>query len=265
MRGHWDCYLSDMNGKRASTFLNLDWGANGPDPQQTWLLVAELQLLKARPQDGLSSQDEFDTLMAIESTLEELVSTHHDGQHVGSVTTNGTRTFYYYAAHADHFAESVKEVMVKHVGYRVRAGAKEDPGWRKYFDDLFPDDLQKQEMDDRRVLEVLLESGDAGDKVRPVDHFSFFKTAAARDDFKKVSIAAGFEVAQEYEIDPEDASEGPGVDTPFALQYVRSQALVGGAISETTSFLWKLSREHGGNYDGWETPVVTKPWWKFWA
>jgi hypothetical protein len=104
----------------------------------------------------------------------------------------------------------------------------------------------------RRVLEALEKQGDAHEIPRKVDHWLEFPSPESRTAARDVLEAIEFAVEGEYE------SEEPGAPLPHSLVVSRVDSVEMHSINGVTLELARLAEEHGGNYDGWESPV-TKP------
>lgn len=99
------------------------------------------------------------------------------------------------------------------------------------------------------LLDVLQEKGDVLTVPREVQHWMYFGSEQSRARFRDAAIAAGFRVISE------STSEG---DLPFGIVVARTQSIEQESIDRTVIELLRLSRRFDGDYDGWETPVVTQ-------
>src|SRR5690606_16060455 len=89
--------------------------------------------------------------------------------------------------------ETLRAVALEHAGTRrVEAGSEPDPQWTYYRELLLPDAERRQWMDDRRLVQVLREQGDALSTPRRVDHWANFASAEARDRFVAHAGRDGF-------------------------------------------------------------------------
>jgi len=92
MDDNWAVYISEINGLPASFFLNLEAMPDGdPDPRP---YVCRLDLNLAAPsEDGLTTQEESESLLELEDELIEALSSSLNGVFVGRVTHDGKRRF----------------------------------------------------------------------------------------------------------------------------------------------------------------------------
>jgi len=90
--------------------------------------------------------------------------------------------------------------------------------------------------------------GDVLTVPREVQHWLYFRSEQSCALFRDAAIAAGFKVVSE------PSSKG---DLPFGIVLARTQSVEQESIDRTVIELLHLSRRFDGDYDGWETPVVT--------
>jgi regulator of RNase E activity RraB len=96
----------------------------------------------------------------------------------------------------------------------------------------------------------LVSAGDTLQPVRDVRHWIHFGTTADRESFAAKVKALG------YSIGPE--TDGPQ-DRPFGLVIVREQSVTPDQIDNVVIELYRLAKEVGAEYDGWEAKVVASP------
>ena len=77
----------------------------------------------------------------------------------------------------------------------------------------------------------------------------YFPSEELREGFKESAITMGFK--------PE--WEGTGGDNlPFGISVIRTEAVEQVLLDKTVLKLLELAEQHQGDYDGWETPVITE-------
>ena len=104
-----------------------------------------------RPQEnGMSSDEEFDDLIALEDDLE--ARAHASGAvYVGRLTTRGRRIFYFYSADPHALEAAVMALTERHSTYDLQVTNRPDPDWSTYFDFLYPRAPDYQQMMNRRL------------------------------------------------------------------------------------------------------------------
>jgi hypothetical protein len=146
-----------------------------------------------------------------------------------------------------------------------KVGSKTDPGWRYYKEFLYPNSERMQWISDRGVVDSLAKHGDPLTKARRVDHWIYFTNDGQITAFIVAAKALGFEIQEPVsstENDTErqsddDQSDPEQKDGDFSLnvQIHRVDHVELGKIHEVVMNLYDLAKEHGGDYDGWETSV----------
>ena len=256
MVGQWDFYQCRLNGKPASVYLDLGLHGAAPDRNRPALLVVRLHLRWPDPANGMSTDAEYDALLTIEDELIEALKLGLGAVYAGRVTTDGRREFFFYAA-----AASGLQGAAAVPGYRTEAWVQADPQWKHYFDVLYPRGAMLRSIADKAVVETLAARGDRPQVARPITHYAYFANATQRAAFTGSIEHAGFSVHRLTDT-------GRSADArPFGVVYTLTQGASLAAVSETTGLLMQLAEKHGGEYDGWECPVMgtaKEPWWKFW-
>lgn len=251
MSDNWDFYFCNVNGKPASIFLDLGIRKSAPIAAKPTLLWVWVHLNQPRP-DGFSDSAESDALSQIEDALSEGLASSLEATSVGRITGDGRREFYFYGPDGDSLQDVVKRALDGFPEYRWEAGAQNDPQWEHYLTVLYPADEERQMIENRRVLDALTNQGDTLDVPRQVDHWIHFPSQRRRKQFVKAVKALGYRV--ESESGPEDAGDK---GHPFGIHIARTDHVDYQSINSVTLELFRLAREHEGDYDGWETAVMT--------
>jgi uncharacterized protein (TIGR01619 family) len=248
MADNWKPYLCNVNGKIASIFVNLGLRESAPMASKPWLLWTWVYFLTPRP-DGLSDSKEAPTLYQIEDAVNLSVSTACRAIPCGRITTEGRREFYFYGETKDGFRHAVQAALKGFDGYKCDLGDQEDPQWNQYFDVLYPSDEDLQRIANMDLLDVLEQKGDVLTVAREVQHWMYFHSESSRDLFRDAAVAVG------YRIVSESITEG---DSPLGIVVARTHSIEQASIDSTVIELLHLSKRFDGEYDGWETPVVTQ-------
>jgi len=99
------------------------------------------------------------------------------------------------------------------------------------------------------VLDVLREHGDALTALREIDHFAYFLDETSRARFVTECEGAGFRLRA---LSPPH-KEGAGYGAILFHKDVPDEDV----LLKITALLADFARSCGGDYDGWETRVVT--------
>jgi hypothetical protein len=248
----WDFYFGRVDGAVSSIFVDLGIRADVPLEKRPWLLYVFVPL-QSPTAEGLSSNSEGARLHEIGEALAANVSAACGAQMVGRITGAGRREFYFYGEEPGPLDEAVTQSMKSFGEYRHECGSTLEPEWDQYLNLLYPSDTNLQRMFNRRVLEALAERGDSHETPRPVDHWLEFPDEAARAACRDTLVAIEFSVESEFPSEEDDD------ELPFTLVVSRVDCVDTHTINGVTLELARLAQEHGGRYDGWESPVVGAP------
>jgi regulator of RNase E activity RraB len=249
MSERWDFYFTRVNDVLASVFVDLGIRSSVPLSSKRQLLWIWVYFNRPR-KDGLSSAEEFPLLKEIEDALCKALTRKMSAVAVGRITTSGRREFYFYAPVSEGLDKLAARTMSQFQDYRFDCGSQHDPAWNQYLDVLYPSGENMQRIWNRGVVEALEREGDQPDVPRPVEHWIYFKTESARSSYAEKARALGFDVKENW-LDAQRDSE-----RPFAIRLSRDERMHLNAIDEVTLSLWRLAKDFGGDYDGWETQVM---------
>jgi regulator of RNase E activity RraB len=168
----------------------------------------------------------------------------------GRITTQGRREFYFYAKTESDFAKAVEGALAAFKEYKFDLGSQEDPLWGHYLGVLYPSPEDLERIKNGKVLDVLREKGDVLSTPRDVQHWIYFRSHESRSLFRRAAIDSGFEVMFE--------SDSSKTTLPFGISVMRKQSVDREQIDASVIELFRLAQQYEGDYDGWETPVVTE-------
>lgn len=247
MSDKWDVYFTVVDEQPAAVLVDLGIAEEAPDSDRPILLWVWLPMLS--PDDsGFASEEEEPILTQIEDTFIDAVELTTGAVLVGRITTCGRREFYFYAKSEEGFEDTISEAMEQFEDYEFETGSQEDDEWAQYFDVLYPDSEDQQQIFNRQVIERLSESGDPLTVPRAVDHFASFRTAEDRDGFIAALDPAYEVIGQKHDDD--------GGEMPYSISLKRVSAVDWETIEGISYELFDLAIEHNGEYDGWGSPVV---------
>jgi uncharacterized protein (TIGR01619 family) len=245
----WGNYFTTIDGALASVALDRSLRRKAPMANRPHLLWIKVQLRSPKP-NGLSDGVELPALSGIEDQLSSQLKAACRAVESGRITTAGRRELYYYGADDAGFQSAVAAVMQQFSAYKLDMGSKADPEWRQYLDVLFPAGEDFQKMSNMDVLGGLLDAGDTLQAVREVRHRIYFGTSADRQQLAAKVKTLG------YRIGPE--AEGPE-ERPFGLVIARDQSVTPKQIDDAVLELYRLAKQAGAEYDGWEAVLVAPP------
>ena len=248
MTENWRSYFCNVNDRLASIFVNLGLRSDVPILSKPWLLWVWVYFRSPRP-DGLSDSKEAPEMFKIEDAVTQHLSRSCGAILAGRITTDGRREFYFYGEAHSEFSKAVSRAMSDFEGYKFDIGEQEDSLWEQYLNVLYPSAEDREKIKNRDLLEVLEQKGDVLTAARDVEHWMYFGSEAARSSFRKAAAEAGFRIASESQV------EGA---LRFGISVVRTQAVEAALIDATVVELLHLTQQFQGEYDGWETPLITQ-------
>jgi uncharacterized protein (TIGR01619 family) len=208
--------------------------------------MSYIRLYLSKPNDeGLSTQEEYDTLCNIEDALDDGLTKSGDVVYVGRNTSDGCRDFYFYTSEPSTWSNKVKSIMSTFPSYEYDEGDREDKDWEVYFNFLYPTARDWETIQSRRVCDNLNENGDSLSEKRVIDHWINFHNEAERTAFEKEAISLNYQVRTHIEEVEGEYSIGIQLyHTDIPSPYVSLE-------------LFDLAHKHNGDYSGWETAVIT--------
>lgn len=240
MDNDWDFYALLVEDRPASIFVDL--ALAGHAPLASAATIASVSVAMRAPRaDGLSSEDEFDDLVAVEQSLEANLT---DGAiYAGRCTTAGCRDFYFYVADIEAFTTSAASAMAGHPAYAYSTRHRPDPEWTVYREFLLPGPRDMQRIHNRRVVALLEEHGDRLTMPRWIDHRAYMPNDTSAEALQITLFEQGFSV----EVYHRDATGAVTVD------FKRVDAPE--EIERVVMPVFDLVRSLGGDYDGWGCEV----------
>jgi regulator of RNase E activity RraB len=199
--------------------------------------------------DGLSDGKEAPILFQIEDVLNPEIIHVCDAIFCGAITTEGRREFYFYGKSREGFDAATVRSLAKFPTYRFDSGEKNDPLWEQYLEVLYPSKEDLQRIANRDLLDQLEKRGDVLSVRREVRHWVYVRSKQSRELFGKAAATCGYGIVSE--------SDGPK-DTPLGIVVSRVQSVDQNAADEIVLELLRLAQHFDGEYDGWETPIVTQ-------
>lgn len=252
MSEEWNFYFCQVDDKPASIFVDLGIRAQVPVAALPHRACLSL-VLKHPREDGLSSQEEFETLGAFEDAVKAQLDTA-GSLYVGRNTSDGRRDFWCFVADPDQWRERVDALMQGFAGYECDLHTAEDPEWAAYLDFLYPNEEGFDFMSNRQVCDQLEAAGDPLTQARDIDHWAYFPDDASRRAFVASVEPLGFAVREVYEREADDPdADDPPDDEPFVARVFRNDTPSHRGIHDVTVPLLRAARAAGGRYDGWET------------
>jgi hypothetical protein len=166
------------------------------------------------------------------------------------VTVDGHRHFYIYTHDSEENWSARLETLGEHRGYPLAlAFRSNDEKRRGYWQELFPTDDDWQVIKDLGVIEALEKEGDDGTASRRIDHWAYFPSKLAAEQYSQWAKEQGYTLQDDKTTD----------NGKFCIQFAHEGTLRLTDITSHTIALRRKAEELGGDYDGWEVPVCKSP------
>lgn len=241
----WDFYFCRVDGRPASIFLNFSYeGDHGSRDNDTlvWVRIG----MRHADHHGMGSASEAAVLWPLEDRI--VAAAARQLVYVGRLRNSGAWQLAFYGRAGGEASLAAIVGAIDLGGRTADVGSKSDPDWSYYSGFLVPDPERRQWIEDRHLVETLVQHGDHLPAVREVNHWAYFPTAAARDAFVEDATERGFQLSS--------LPSGSGKELPFGANVDRDGSVELDSIHETVMMLVELTERHNGVYDGWETAVV---------
>jgi len=246
MSDDWDFYMLLVDDQPASIMVDLGIRPSVPLNSHGFMGYMRTTMNAPRP-DGLSSQEEFDTLREIGDAVERAISSDGEAHiYVGRNTSGGHRDFYFYTINLENLHQCLEQVVQAFPQYEFSLGGREDAGWSTYLNFLYPNPADKQRMMDRRVCEHLEIKGDDLDLEREIDHRAYFANKIRLKEYQSYLIENDY-------FDIQIGKTKPIFGTHFIdFKHIGAPKQVSGVVYD----LFTKAVELGGEYDGWGCSVT---------
>lgn len=243
----WNTYIANYdNDKPGSVTLRMDLINEAPLVDFNYLLTITMNYETNR-EDGFPNKEAMDSLYDIGEVLTKLIE--KEGVFAGTFMFQKERIHYYYLKDTNSIKESTYELLNSYfkTSNRFNVQVDLDKEWSIYKDFLYPNAEILEYMSDRSVVDQLLRSGDDLKTDRRVDHWMYFnKKEDAENCIKELKILKFKEIT----VDKTETEE-------FVVRFWRKDFVDIDSIYNVTYGLRVMAKKYNGDYDGWETFVIT--------
>ncbi len=211
-----------------------------------WLYTVFIKLKKPLP-NGLADEDEEDFLFECKERLALKLEEKEKAIYVGSKTTVGWYELYFYLQDPKGIENQTKDIL-NAFGYKFESNSVKDKKWNLYETSLYPNASQSHHIQNRQIIDELVEEGDDVTKPREVEHYILFQTSSLREKFIETLEQNALTCKGEFEREEEEFVYG------VAVGIVQDVDLK--TMNETTDKLIELSAKEYGHYEGWSTSMA---------
>ncbi len=249
MQEYWESYIKSIDGYKAMVSFNA--GVSDFVPDDKYMYVGFMKVkLQSPKEDGLVNEEESADIGFIEDQLEMESLRWRSGKYIGRIITQGEVNFIYYLQLDFEWRNTIESTMSHFSEYSYEFGSRIDMEWEVYKKLLFPTIKQWQVIVNHHSCDKLKEQGDTLQTQRAIEHKAYFKSTDARQKFRVLIEADGFIPQEEMEIPFNN-------DIMFGVQFYRMDVPFYYDIDELTQKIIDLAHRCHGQYDGWESSLVT--------
>jgi hypothetical protein len=246
---NWDVYLAKYEKGVGSTLLNMALNKTAPQKNFPYILITGVKF-KDCTVDGMPTKKEFDNLYVISDTAKAVITRSTLLIPAGTFTYQCERKDYYYVNDTtDLRALLLQTYQSRFPAYEPYVSIKADKNWEAYLKFLYPNEETQEYMKNEKVVTQLLNAGDKLEKERPVDHWIYFSTEADRKCFITYAVSKGFKMVSKAKIDRPTSR--------LQLHIARTDHVQLAHITKITLELTKQAKRCLGDYDGWESVVIS--------
>lgn len=243
MNENWIGYELDTEEGFFLCTFNLGVAEIAPDNTRDQLVRVRMPF-KEPGEDAMGTPEEREAFSQVEAALEKRLKAHK-AVHFATVRGGEIIDALYYmpSSSLEGFARQATDAGK---GCDLEVSATDDPDW-EMFGTLFPSAEDTAQYNDHQVLAQMQNAGDASETPRVVEHFVFMPDEQGATAAIAHARDAGFTLADRCTTDGE---------LPIMLTFSMSHAATIDAVSDARRTLMELIESAGGEYDGWESPVV---------
>ncbi|MFN5641952.1 MAG: DUF695 domain-containing protein [Sphingobacteriales bacterium] len=245
----WDNYIFSLNGRPVSIMLNMALKERASGLGRPYAIILRTKYADVDKYGFPGDHDKF-RLDSLENDLEKELIEKNGAIYAGRFTQRGLREFYFYVLDTVDFSMHCRSVMDKYPNLPWLAKAIYDRNWSNYMEVLYPSDIEKEKMENRKMVMTLQSKGDDLSRPRRIEHTLYFRVAQSRRTFLISPSLQGFNVS---EMPVEKTNDG---DYPFMLIIWHHDKPELKKMNEVTLTLTHLAQKNGGKYEGWQTRVI---------
>ena len=136
-------------------------------------------------------------------------------------------------------------------GYQFDVGEQEDSSWNQYLNVLYSSLEDLERIANMDLQEKLVEQGDVLTVPREVQHWMSFSSEPSR-----APCPVSRSRSRSWVWDCREHESDGGFS--FGISIIRTQPIEQTLIDQTVIELRRLCLMFNGDYEGWETPVITQ-------
>ena len=248
----WNAYRSWIDDDPAVFRLNLALDKVAPLEGFSYCVRITIEL-KNPDENGFSTNERLQ-IYAIEDKILRPLQSEKDIL-VAVLTVQGEVTWYFYSQAPEALQERLSATWDTSMGYTYQVECSEDKQWNFFLKGLYPNIYEKQTIYNREILSACEQHDDQVEVPRPIEHWLYFDTEQDMLSAIEKAAALGFTV---YSSEKVEAEEGEEDLEDLGYRLILSKENTPIDIDGDTWDLIDIALDTHGNYDGWETILVTE-------
>jgi regulator of RNase E activity RraB len=245
MQSSWDMFTGTFNDAPAVVLVDSGFMGSAPLASHPDLVLCRIPV-RALTEDRFPTPAAFEIIYRFEDGLNAVLGEAGDHHYVGRLGMPHQVMFHIYTNRPADLVDAINSSELLLSISEFRCSLMPDPTWDAYRDVLLPGPETRNNVENEKVRQGLISSGDDLTMPRTVDHFAYFEDIGGLNAFRHVVAGAGYDIVEAAAIRNDQGL--------FALSFAKNQN-----PSELDPITWSLhliAEKHKGLYDGWACPVV---------
>ncbi len=240
--------MAKFGDKPGSVLVDMGYMDIAPDGKYPYLLVTGPQAIDCNKQH-LPGKEEIERLEEILDATNNFITGVTAKLLVGTFTYNCERLNYYYVKDTTGVRNAIMRMYKRNYpNYQFAINMKADREWSTYRTFLYPNEENRNWMENDKIIARLLQQGDSLTKPRDIKFDVYFRTDSGRSAF------AGFARAKGFKADTTKASQSPNM--PYELLLIKYEAVKMDVVNKMTAELKSELKKYNSIYVGWEAPLI---------
>ncbi len=244
----WETYVKKVDKHLMEVTVNMDLYFSRPN-YKNLLIVAT----KTRDcyKNGFPKPNGLEDFYTFSDSLAYKIDKLTKNKLAGIITYKCTGFDIYYVKDTTNIRSTLdKTIQRNFAGKKNYLTIKSDRKWQYFSETLLPSDLSNEFFVNHEYLTQLVQSGDALDTPRKINHWFYFNSLKRRTKFIDKSKVLNFSA--------DSLAYKKEKRYPYQVVLSRKDSVAPTNISAITKILRQLSQRYYGKYDGWEMNTILK-------
>ncbi len=196
------------------------------------------------------TETEYREVMALEQVLIDRMA-EVDCLYVGRITTQGFLFYTFYTNTNESTLTECVSLIESQSYYELATSYNHDPDRDSYWNYLFPTKRDLRVIQDKEIIDALVEQRDMLKQARRIDHLAFFDSENDVKNFCDWLRGNKFRVEEYVRVGK--------IKDKFQLSFYQTEAIpLPDEMNPITIKLLEKADQFNGDYDGWSARVITR-------